>query len=162
MKQFDKTEKKIKIYKATVEIREVEVWETTKHMRKRLWALKMGYWRKGFRFTLQDKVSSTEEVRERMNICASINNAIDAKRLRCYGQVSRTGNDSWQNKLLQWPPPERRKRRRPRKACTQGVRNAVIQSNLKDDWKYRKTIVKSYWAKNPKHILLHVYNICHK
>ena len=49
-----------------------------------------------------------------MNICTNVNDTIDAKRLNWYGHVCLMGNDRWPEELLDWIPPEGRKRGRPR------------------------------------------------
>ena len=66
----------------------VEVWETTGHMRKRLHALEMRYWKRCCRLTLLDRVKS-EEIRERTNVCTNINDTIDVKILGWYEHVCR-------------------------------------------------------------------------
>ena len=41
-----------------------------------------------------------EEIGEGMAVCTSIDDVINAKILRSYGNVCRMGNDSWPKKLL--------------------------------------------------------------
>lgn len=71
----------------------------------------------------------------KINICrpTNIKDTVDDKILRWYGHV---GNGTRPKKLLEWVPPERRKRGRRRKTWMKGIRNAMTRINLKyDDWK---------------------------
>ena len=56
----------------------------SEHMRKRLQALEMEYWRRWCNLTLYDRIKN-EEIRGRINICTSIHDTVDTKRLRWYG-----------------------------------------------------------------------------
>lgn len=131
---------KIRIYKTLVEsimTYGAEVWELTEQLKKRLLAAEMSFWRRCCRLTLMDKVRN-EEIRERMNIQTTIIDTVESKSLRWYGHVNRMDHSRWPKKLLQWIPPQRRKRGRPRRIWADGIKTAMTSRNLQDeDWRDR-------------------------
>lgn len=131
---------KIRIYKTLVEsimTYGAEVWELSEQLKRRLLAAEMGFWRRCCRLTLLDKVRN-EVIRERMNIQTTIVDTTEAKSLRWYGHVNRMDYNRWPKKLLHWIPPQRRKRGRPRRTWTDGIKTAMTSRNLQDeDWRDR-------------------------
>lgn len=136
-----KEDTKIRIYKSIVEsivTYGAEVWETTEQMKKKLLAMEMGYWRRCCKLTLLDKVRN-EHIRNRMNIATSIIDTIEAKKLRWYGHVCRMANTRWPKRIVNWNPPQRRRRGRPRTSWRDGIDSAMRNRNLNaEDWRDRK------------------------
>nr|CAH7720104.1 unnamed protein product [Callosobruchus chinensis] len=107
-------------------------------MEKRLLAMEMGYWRRCCKLTLLDKVRN-EQIRDRMSIATTIIDTIEAKKLRWYGHVCRMENSRWPKRILNWNPPERRRRGRPRTSWRDGLESAMRERDLNPgDWRDRK------------------------
>ena len=58
---------------------------------------------------------------------------IHKKRLQWYGQFERMPEERITKLIMEWTPPERRKRGRPRKTWLQGVQAAMATKNLETD-----------------------------
>ena len=64
---------------------------------------------------------------------------IEKKRLQWYGHVKRMSEDRILKLIVEWTPPERGKRGRPRKTWIEGVQAAMATRNAEpDQWRNRQ------------------------
>ena len=64
---------------------------------------------------------------------------IENKRLQWYGHVKRMPDNRIPKLIMEWTPPERRKRGRPRKMWIEGVQAAMETRKLEpDQWRNRE------------------------
>lgn len=115
-----------------------EVWVVNKRMENRLMAVEMDFWRRSCRVSRLDRVRN-ETIRERMEVEDSIIDTINKKKLLWYGHLNRMPNRRWPYKILNWVPPERRKRGRPRTRWKEEIEKIMRSHNLEEgDWEDRK------------------------
>ena len=68
-----------------------------------------------------------------------IMDSIEKKRPQWYGHVKRMSEDRILKLIVEWTPPERGKRGRPRKTWIEGVQAAMATRNLEtDQWRNRE------------------------
>lgn len=131
---------KRRIYKTIVEsvaTYGAEVWDMTQQLKNKLKAMEMTFWRRSCKLTLLDRVRN-EEIRTRMGVSTSIIDTIEAKGLRWYGHVRRMDEKRWPKRMLEWIPPQRRKRGRPKNTWKKGIEEAMQERGLQEgDWQDR-------------------------
>ena len=76
-----------------------------------------------------------EQIREIMGVRGKpdIIDNIEKKRLQWYGQVKRMEEDRLSKLIMEWIPPERRERGRPRKTWMEGVQAAMTSRDLEPE-----------------------------
>ena len=82
-----------------------------------------------------------EHIREIMGVKGKpdIIDTIEKKRLQWYGHVKRMPEDRLPKLIMEWIPPERRKRGRPRKMWMEGVQAAMTSRDLEpEQWRNRE------------------------
>ena len=82
-----------------------------------------------------------EQIREIMGVKGKpdIIDTIEKKRLQWYGHVKRMPEDRLSKLIMEWTPPERRKRGRPRKTWMGGVQAAMTSRDLEpEQWRNRE------------------------
>ena len=57
----------------------------------------------------------------------------DRRQLIWYGHVVRMNEERWPRKVLDYTPPNRRKKGRPRKTWKDGITNAMNNNNISPD-----------------------------
>ena len=112
-----------------------EVWDIGVRNRVRLLATEMDFLRRSCGLTRTDRVRN-EEIIRRMNMDGDLIDEILKKQLVWFGQVKRMDEERIPKKALEWIPPERRKRGRPRSSWTDEVNKAMSSRNLEivDVW----------------------------
>ena len=91
--------------------------------------MEMDYWRRCCKLTKLDREKS-EEIERRMEIDIDIMETIEVKKLRWYGHVQRMDVNRWPKRVMQWVPPHRIKRGRPKKEWKSGIEEAMEKRNL--------------------------------
>lgn len=131
------TENKRRIFTAIVEsilTYASETWTMNSCLYSKVQAVEMDFWRRCLKVTRLDKIRN-EVVRQRMDVGTSVNERIGARRLRWYGHVRRMSDESWPNRILDWVPPGRRRRGRPRNRWMEGVQEEMAGRGLQEeDW----------------------------
>lgn len=130
-------ENKRRIYLAIVEpilTYAAETWTMSPQLYSEVQAVEMDFWRRCLRVTRMDKIRN-EVVRDRMDAPVSVNQRIGQRRLRWCGHVRRMPTERWPHRVLDWHPPGRRRRGRPRSRWIHGVEEEMAGRGLRDgDW----------------------------
>jgi hypothetical protein len=106
-----------------------EIWTLNEYYRRRLQAVEMDYLRRSARVSRLQHISN-QEIRTRMNAEERIIDRIKNKGLNWFGHVLRMDEERWPKQLYQWKPPEKRKRRRPKKSWREEMMTAMQSSGL--------------------------------
>ena len=115
-----------------------EVWQLTQKIKNNLLAVEMDFWRRSARKSRVEHVKN-EDIRRQMKVSGSIIEDIEKQQLVWYGHVRRMGPERLPRQVLEWIPPERRKRGRPPATWIQGISKAMSARNLsEDDWQNRQ------------------------
>ncbi|KAF2881456.1 hypothetical protein ILUMI_24742 [Ignelater luminosus] len=88
--------------------------------------------RRLLRISRRDRMRN-EMVRERVGIEGTITNDIERKQLIWYGHVQRMEEQKIPKQVLNWIPPVRRKKERPKKTWIEGIRKSMSKKNLTDN-----------------------------
>ena len=84
----------------------------------------MGFWRRSVRICTKDKIRNTI-IKQNLNVTRSHLDDIKTKQLQCYGHVSRMEEGRLPKEVMKWRPPGRRKRGRPKRTWTDGIRGLL-------------------------------------
>ena len=95
----------------------------------------MDFLRRSCRISRLEHVRN-EVIRERAKVVKSIIDDIDKKQLTWFGHVKRMEERRWPRKILDWGPPERRKRGRPRRSWRENVQEAMDARELDENTCY--------------------------
>lgn len=128
-------ETKKRIYKSIVEsvmVYGAEVWDVSETNRRKLLATEMDYLRRSCRRSRLEMVRNTE-IREMMDKKHNITDEIERRQLVWFGHTKRMDENRWPRKVLEWIPPERRKRGRPRRSWRDGIEEAMKFRNLAEN-----------------------------
>lgn len=114
-----------------------EAWSMNASLYAKVRTVEMDFWRRCLQLTRLDRVRN-EVVRERMGVEETISGRIGKRRLRWYGHCRRMPEEHWPNRVLDWQPPGRRRRGRPRTTWLEGVQEEMAGRSLQDgDWEDR-------------------------
>ncbi|CAH0393483.1 unnamed protein product [Bemisia tabaci] len=97
-----------------------EVWQLKERTQRMLRATEMDFWRRSAGISRRDRVRN-ERVRQIMGVENDIIFDVMTRQLVWFGHVNRMTEGRLPKKLLDWVPPERRRRGRPVKGWRQGV-----------------------------------------
>ena len=86
----------------------------------------------------KDKIRNTA-IKQKMNVTKSLLDDIKTQQLKWYGHVQRMEEGRLpKKKVMEWSPPGRRKRSRPKAAWAEGNRGLMGEKGLmEEDWKDR-------------------------
>lgn len=130
-------ETKKRIYKSIVEsvmIYGAEVWDVSKKNKQKLLATEMDFLRRSCRKSRLERVRNTE-IREMMDKEQTVADEIERRQLVWFGHAKRMEN-RWPKRVLEWIPPERRKRGRPRRSWRDDIKEAMDARNLEEETCY--------------------------
>lgn len=114
-----------------------EGWRWTEDDKRRLEALEMDALRRSCRISRLDRVRNTK-IKELIGLKENIVQEAGKRQLIWYGHVKRMADHRLPKITLDWVPPERRKRGRPRKSWNDGIQKSMSERNLQDDqWQDR-------------------------
>jgi len=65
-----------------------------------------------------------------MNVARSLLDDIKTKQLRCYGHIQRMEDGRLLKQVVEWNPPGRRKRGRPKLTWAEGIRGLMGEKGL--------------------------------
>ena len=118
-----------------------EVWDVSQKNKKKLLSTEMDFLRRSCRVSRFEHIRNNV-IRERMDLEKSIIESIDKKQLTWFGHVKRMEENRWPKKILEWDPPERRKRGRPRRSWRDNVQEAMDARQLNEDTCFDRKIWK--------------------
>lgn len=114
-----------------------ETWKITEQNRRKLEATEMDVFRRSLGISRRDRIRN-DDVRQRMGIDGSIMTDIEQKQLIWYGHVQRMEERRLPKIAMNWVPPNRRKRGRPKKTWIEGIRKAMSTRDLREEqWNNR-------------------------
>lgn len=115
-----------------------ETWRLTETNKRRLEAVEMDVFRRSLGISRRDRIPN-EEVRRRMGIEGTLFSEVEQQQLTWYGHVQRMGELRLPKKAMDWVPPHRRKRGRPKKTWKEGIANAMSDRDLREgQWSDRR------------------------
>lgn len=115
-----------------------ETWRITENNKRRLEAVEMDVFRRSLGISRRQRIRN-EDVRLQMGIEGSLITDIERKQLVWYGHVQRMEEKRLPKKVMNWMPPNRRKRGRPRKTWKEGIAKAMSSRDLREgQWDDRK------------------------
>ncbi|CAG9839552.1 unnamed protein product, partial [Diabrotica balteata] len=91
----------------------------------------MDYLRRSCGRSKLERVRS-DQIRDEMKMERNINDDIERKQLIWFGHVKRMPEYKWPRRVLEWIPPERRKRGRPRISCRNDIDEAMAARDLEE------------------------------
>lgn len=109
-----------------------ETWRMTEAIKRKLEATEMDALRRAARISRRDRIRN-EEVKRRMGIEGTIIQDIEQKQLVWYGHIKRMNNNRLPKRIMDWFPNRKRKRGRPRKSWSEGIRKAMSVRNLNEE-----------------------------
>ncbi|XP_044766695.1 uncharacterized protein LOC123322749 [Coccinella septempunctata] len=109
-----------------------EVWDVSQINRRKIMATEMDFLRRSCRRSRLERVRN-EIIRAEMDMGRSMAEEIERRQLVWFGHVKRMLDDRWPRKILEWVPPERRKRGRPRRSWRDDVEEAMSARDLEED-----------------------------
>lgn len=127
--------RKLTIYETLVKsslIYGAETWRMTENNRRKLEATEMDAFRRSLRVSRRDKIRN-DDIRQRIGIDGSLTTDIERQQLIWYGHVQRMDETRLPKKIMNWIPPNRRKRGRPKKTWKEGITKAMSSRDLRDD-----------------------------
>ena len=86
----------------------------------KLMSMEIDFLRRSARYSRLEKIRNNV-TREKMNIKNSVLDYIRYKELNCYGHVHRMDQERLPRRILEWWPPRRRRKGRPRNVWMQEV-----------------------------------------
>lgn len=99
----------------------------------------MDYLRRSCRISRTERIRN-EIIRQNIGIEKDIIDEVEKKQLIWFGHTKRMGQHRWPRKILEWTPPEKRKRGRPRRSWRNDVDDAMRSRNLNEEMSHeRKT-----------------------
>ncbi|XP_044755015.1 uncharacterized protein LOC123313968 [Coccinella septempunctata] len=111
-----------------------EAWQLSVLQQNRLLALEMDFWRRSAGVSRIQRIRN-ERIREIMDAETTIIDDIKKAQLTWYGHVQRMQDERIPKQILNWIPPERLKRGRPKTTWIQGIQKAMSERNLAPgDW----------------------------
>lgn len=109
-----------------------EVWRWNEADKRRVAALEMDALRRSCRISRMERIPN-ERIKQLMEVKETIVENVEKKQLIWYGHVRRMGEDRLPRATMEWIPPERRKRGRPRTTWGNIIRKAMSERNLQDE-----------------------------
>ena len=100
--------------------------------KNKLLSTEMDFLRRSCRLRRVDRVRN-ETIRNRMGMERDIVDEVQRKQLVWYGHTCRMDEERTPNRVLQWTPPEKRKRGRPRRCWMDDVNEAMRSRNLNEE-----------------------------
>jgi hypothetical protein len=122
------------IYQATVKSTityAAETWCLKANTVAELNSTEMDFWRSSTRISRKDKIRNTV-IKQKMNVTRPLLDDINTKQLKWYGHVQRMEEGRLTKNVMEWSPPGRRKRGRPKATCAEGIRGLMGE---KGHWK---------------------------
>ena len=99
---------------------------------EQLLSTEMNHLRRSCRLRRVDRVRN-ETIRNMMGMERDIVDEVQRKQLIWYGHMCRMDEERISNRVLQWTPPEKRKRGRPRRGWMDDVHEAMHSRNLNEE-----------------------------
>jgi len=123
-----------------------ETWCLKAKTVAKLNSTEMDFWRRSARISRKDKIRNTI-IKTKMNVVTSLLDDIKTKQLQWYGHVQRMEEGSLPKEVMEWRPPGKRKRGRPKLTWAEGIREPMGGKGLmEEDWKdrsnWRRKIIK--------------------
>jgi len=114
-----------------------ETWCLKAKTVAKLNSTEMVFWRRSARISRKDKIRNTI-IKQKMDVTRSLLDDIKTIQLQRYGHVSRMEEGRLPKEVMKWRPPGRRKRGRPKRTWTDGIRGLMGGKGLiEDDWNDR-------------------------
>jgi len=136
-----KLKTKMKIYTTVVEpilTYGSECWQITEKERQQIGIAEMDYLRRACRISKLEHIPN-EEIRRKTGRIYNTVDTIETKQLSWYGHVMRMGEERWPKRVMNYRPPERRRRGRPALEWKEGIKNVMRDRAIdEEDWRDRK------------------------
>ena len=123
---------KKRIYKSMVQSVVVygsEVWDLKQRNTGKLLATEMDVLRRSCRKTRLDRVRN-EDIRREMEVEGDILDEVQRKQLVWFGHINRMEEGRLPRQVMNWVPPWRKKRGRPRRSWRMGIEEAMTVRGL--------------------------------
>nr|CAI5853376.1 unnamed protein product [Callosobruchus analis] len=130
-----KKQTKNRLYKSLVEsvmLYGAEVWDVSKRNKEKLMATEIDFLRRSCGKSRLERVRNSE-IRHMMGKEQTVADEIERRQLVWFGHTKRMDENRWPRKVLEWIPPERRKRGRPRRSWRDDVEEAMTARSLQAD-----------------------------
>lgn len=141
---WDKTitiETKLQIYKSIIRSTityGAETWHLNTNLRLKLLSTEMNCFRRSTRHSKLEKIRNTT-IRQEMGVNSTLLDFVSYKQLEWYGHVRRMPETRLPRQILEWIPPGRGKRGRPRKTWMDDIRSGMKERGLEErDWEARE------------------------
>ena len=85
-----------------------------------------------------------EQIREMINVKHAVVDEIERRQLIWFGHVKRMGGERLPKRIMEWLPPEKRKRGRPRRSWGESIQKALSARNLTEE----HCQDKKYWRES--------------
>jgi hypothetical protein len=92
----------------------------------------MDFWRRSARVPRKDKIRNNI-IKQKMNVRRSLLDDIKTKQLQRYGHVQRMEEGRLPKEVMEWRPPGRRKRGRPKLSWAEGIRGLMGEKGLMEE-----------------------------
>ena len=135
--------RKLQIYKTVIQsilTYGVEVWQISVRNQNKILATEMDVLRRSAGKSRKEKIRN-RQIKEIMKEEEEpdIIDIIETKRLQWYGHVKRMTEERLPRQIMEWTPPERRKRGRPTKTWIEGVHTAMTSRRIEPgQWRDRE------------------------
>lgn len=106
-----------------------EVWQINEKNKRKLLATEMDFWRRSARISRLEHIRN-ERIREIMKAPTTIIDEIRTKQLIWFGHVQRMNQERLPKKIIDWRPPGRRKRGRPRRSWRDGINEVLEERDI--------------------------------
>lgn len=106
-----------------------EAWSPTEEDKRRIVAMEMDALRRSCRVSRRDRVRN-ERIKQLMGVEDTIIEDIERKQLTWYGHVKRMTDTRLPKQTMEYVPLERRKRGRPRRSWSEGIRKSIREREL--------------------------------
>ena len=105
------------------------------NLESKFMSMEKDFLRRSTRCSRLEKKIINNVIREKMNIKNSVSYYIRCKQLNWYGHVQRMDQERLTRRILEWCPPGRRRKRRPRNSWMQEVKTGMRERGIGDlEW----------------------------
>lgn len=107
--------RKVQIYNTIVKsilLYGAESWRMTEADKRKILAVERDALKRSCRESRREKIRN-EQIRETTNVKHAVVDKIERRQLIWFGHVKRMGGERLPNRIMEWLPPEKRKRGRP-------------------------------------------------
>jgi hypothetical protein len=101
-----------------------ETWCLKANTVRKLNSTEMDFWRRSSRISRKDKIRNAI-IKQNLNVTRSLLDDINTKQLKLYGHVQRMEEGRLPKRVMEWNPPGRRKRGRPKATWAEGIRGLM-------------------------------------